>query len=70
MPAGGSAVTLWGKAPGPGQVSVQMLSGGRWTQIARLAAGSDGVFHGQRNLSGHPQLRAVIGGSTSPIYTL
>ncbi len=59
----GGTVTLWGRAPAPGLVTIERrVSGGRWRALARLRTSADGVFDGVRPAAaGSMRLRALEG---------
>ncbi len=61
------ARALWGKAPVPGTVSIQRLSGTQWRTIARLRTTRGGIFYTVRHLRAGISLRAVIGRDVSPV---
>jgi len=66
-----SAVRLWGKAPGPGAVSIEARGDdGEWERIARLRAGANGIFTGRRRIAGSATLRAVLRADASPTWRL
>jgi hypothetical protein len=69
VPASRGHLTLWGKAPSRGVVSIQRLDGSHWRRVARLRTSSGRIFHGTIRMHGKPQFRAVIGGSVSPPWT-
>jgi hypothetical protein len=45
---GPRGLAVWGRTPagGPGRVSIQVLSGGRWRAVRTVRAGRSGVFEG------------------------
>jgi hypothetical protein len=65
FPGSGGISSVWGKAPGRGRVSVQLLSGKRWRTILTVSPGAGGYFLTSRRLAAHQQLRAVQGRAVS-----
>jgi hypothetical protein len=55
----GRRTRLWGKAPGPGPVTIQRRRGSSWSDLTTVQAGADGVFDVVVGLGGHPTLRAT-----------
>lgn len=62
-------VTLWGRAPRRGQVTIQVLRGRRWVRLLRLRTTRGGVFYTIRGLGSRLTLRAVSHGVVSFPYT-
>jgi hypothetical protein len=58
-------VRVWGKAPTPGNVSIQRKSGGSWHQVKSVHAGGSRVFVNSIHLKGRAKLRAVQGSESS-----
>jgi hypothetical protein len=58
-------VTLWGKAPRGGTVSIQRRRGHTWRRALLLGTTSGGVFHARPRLGSRLVLRAVAGRVTS-----
>lgn len=65
LPAGHRVVTLWGRAPAAGVVSIERRSGRRWRTVARLATTRAGIFYARRRLGSRLVLRAQLGASAS-----
>ena len=61
-------VTLWGRAPRPGEVLIQRLVHGRWRHVLTLQTTSGGIFYAVRRLGSHLDVRAVSRGTASPIW--
>ncbi len=61
-------VILWGRAPHPGTVSIQMRDRGRWRKVLSLRTTSGGVFYAVSRLRAHRRLRAVGRGAISPTW--
>jgi hypothetical protein len=51
-------ITVWGKAPDRGRVTIQRLSGRRWVTLARVSPGSNRVFSAVLRYGGRATLRA------------
>lgn len=60
-----SKVLAWGRAPAPGQLVIEQLTGKKWKPIATLAVGWRRVFEKTLTLRGGAMLRAQVGGQTS-----
>jgi hypothetical protein len=59
-------VSVWGIAPGPGEVKVQALRHGSWKTVTTVRAGDAGrPFTAEVKLLRFAQLRARVGGETS-----
>lgn len=61
-------VTLWGRAPAVGVVSIERQTGGTWQSVGRLSTTSGGIFFAHRRLGTHLQLRAHIGTAVSAVW--
>jgi hypothetical protein len=59
------SVTLWGRAPSAGVVSIERATRHGYRRLFRLRTTRGGVFYARRRLAGHPALRAVIGHTAS-----
>jgi hypothetical protein len=55
---GGGMSTLWGRAPAPGIVTVELYEHHQWRPFTLLRTTSGGVFYGQRRLGPNLLLRA------------
>jgi hypothetical protein len=64
-PAGRGRQRIWGITPRSGTVSVQELRAGQWRSVATFRKGAHAIFTQTIALSGHPAMRAVVGGETS-----
>jgi hypothetical protein len=58
-------LTIWGRAPVAGGVTIELLRGRGWRPVARLATTRGGVFYTRLPHRGRATLRAVIRGLTS-----
>jgi hypothetical protein len=58
-------LTLWGRAPRAGRVTIQLRRGHRWRSVVRLRTTRGGVFYAQRKFAAHSVLRAQQGKLTS-----
>jgi hypothetical protein len=58
-------VTLWGRAPRAGRVTIQIRHAHRWRTVVRLRTTRGGVFYAQRKFAAHSVLRAQQGKLTS-----
>jgi hypothetical protein len=58
------AATIWGRAPRPGAVTIEISRGG-WRRLARIRTTRGGIFYGRLRLSPHTALRARQGATTS-----
>jgi hypothetical protein len=69
LSAGHGMLTLWGRAPRAGGVSIQR--GGRhgWHTLVRLTTTRGAIFYARRRLGAHLVLRAQQGATTSPVWT-
>jgi len=65
---GGNRVRVWGEAPGPGPVAVQIRKG-KFKHLKTLKAGSNRVFVGIVHFGGKKRLRAQQGSQTSLVWT-
>jgi hypothetical protein len=63
-------VTLWGRAPRPGIVTIERRMHRRWRIIARLRTTAGGVFYKRARLRARPGLRAVQGSEASVEFTV
>ena len=63
-----STLTAWGKAPTPGQVTIEHKVGEDWLALSTAPSGDDGVFETTVEVSGAAELRARQGGATSLIW--
>lgn len=61
----GSRDVVWGIAPVAGTVQVQERKSGRWRTILTFRRGAHAIFTRTISLSGHPLMRARVGGQTS-----
>jgi len=61
-------LTIWGKAPAAGSVTIDRRVGRRWKQVLRLRTTAGGVFYTRRSLGRSPVLRARMGALTSPAW--
>jgi hypothetical protein len=61
---------LWGLAPAPGPVTIQVLRGSTWTNFMTLGARSDRLFLAHARLAAKTKARAVQGSSTSLPWTV
>jgi polysaccharide biosynthesis protein PslG len=52
---------LWGRAPKPGRVTIQLRRGHAWRTVLRLSTTRGGVFYAQRRFAAHSVLRAQEG---------
>ena len=59
---------VWGMAPAPGRVRVQLRRGGGWHPVKRLRARGDRVFVGKLRLGHSARLRARADGETSVVW--
>ncbi|HEY8762537.1 MAG TPA: hypothetical protein VIP52_16660 [Candidatus Dormibacteraeota bacterium] len=64
----GGMVRVWGMAPAPGRVRVQLRRGGGWHPVKRLRARGDRVFVGKLRLGHSARLRARADGETSLVW--
>lgn len=62
---GHARVLAWGRAPAPGQLSIQVLDHGRWRTLRRLGVQAGEVFAPTLKLRGRATLRAQLGSQTS-----
>jgi hypothetical protein len=65
VPSGRGNVTLWGRAPEPGLVTIEAAHGRAWRRMVRLTTTRGGVFYARRHLGAHLLLRARVGSVTS-----
>jgi hypothetical protein len=56
---------LWGLAPAPGDVTIQVQSGPNWTTVAHVNARSNRLFLGTARIKAGRNVRAIQGGATS-----
>jgi hypothetical protein len=63
--AGHGMLTLWGRAPRAGNVTIQRASGHGWRLLAHLTTTRGGVFYARRRLGTRLVLRAAQGALTS-----
>src|SRR4051812_23973530 len=70
VPEGGR-VSVWGRTPRSrgGKVTIEMAKGSGWVSIAKVNAGSHGIFRLKLNGRRGARLRARTGGSTSYPFT-
>jgi Cellulase (glycosyl hydrolase family 5) len=70
VPEGGR-VSVWGRTPHSrsGKVTIEMKKGSGWVSIAKVSAGSHGIFQLKLNGRHGARLRARTGGSTSYPFT-
>ena len=70
VPEGGG-VSVWGRTPRSrgGKVTIQMKRGSGWVSIAKVNAGSHGIFRLKLNGRRGARLRALSGGSASYPFT-
>ena len=61
----GARAELWGLAPGPGPVTIQIRRGRAWRHLVTLRAGSNRVFLGHRRVAAGTLLRARWKGQAS-----
>jgi hypothetical protein len=45
IPGAGRSLTLWGRAPAPGRVTIEIRRAGRWHTLLRLTTAASGVFY-------------------------
>jgi hypothetical protein len=62
---GPRTITIWGKAPQRGTVTIERQVGGTWRTLLRLRTSRWGIFYTRRALGRGLVLRARIGSSTS-----
>jgi hypothetical protein len=62
------AVTIWGKAPQAGTVTIQKRVGHAWRFMLSLATTPGGIFYAVPRTGPVGQFRAVIAGQTSPAW--
>ena len=62
-------VLAWGRSPEAGLLSIQTLRGGDWETIRTLRVKTKQVFTATLPMSGGAQLRAVVAGLTSVVWT-
>ncbi len=67
--AGRQTLTLWGRAPLAGTVSIEREVANAWQLVVQLQTTPGGVFHATRALGRHVTLRAVQGAVSSPPWT-
>jgi hypothetical protein len=60
---------LWGMAPAPGPVAIEVQQGSTWKTVQTLQAGANRIFTGQLLVGVGTNLRAVSGASTSLTWT-
>jgi hypothetical protein len=67
----GSRVSVWGRTPRSrgGKVTIEMKRGGGWVSIAKVNAGSHGIFRLKLNGRRGARLRARAGSATSYPFT-
>lgn len=63
-------LTIWGRAPHAGAVSIQKLTPHGWRQATVLGSTRGGIFYAVRKLGSATRWRAVSGGATSPVWTI
>jgi hypothetical protein len=61
LPARRGMITLWGRAPVAGNVSIELGRGHGWQSLFTLHTTSGGIFYARRRLGGHLVLRAAQG---------
>jgi hypothetical protein len=61
-------VSVWGRAPLPGLVRIQLLRRGAWTDVLTRRARGSRVFTGRFRLSGERRLRAISGAEASLVW--
>jgi hypothetical protein len=69
LPARHGMITLWGRAPVAGNVSIQLGRGHGWQSRLVLHTTSGGIFYVRRRLGGHLVLRAAQGNVASRPWT-
>lgn len=62
---GGTIVKIWGKAPSPGRVVLELRTAQGWRRAGTIAAGSSGIFSGRIRVKPKATLRALAGGESS-----
>ncbi|MGO9957201.1 MAG: hypothetical protein ACLP50_14750 [Solirubrobacteraceae bacterium] len=68
LPGVGGSVTLWGKAPAAGTVTIERRVAGAWRTALRLSTTAGGVFYAVRDLASGAY-RAQLGQSVSVPWT-
>jgi hypothetical protein len=63
-------VTLWGRAPRAGRVTIQKLTAHGWKRFAVLRTTRGGIFYAVRKAGPVAQWRAVSGSAASPVWTI
>jgi hypothetical protein len=69
LAAGHGIVTLWGRAPTQGVVSIQLKRGHGWRRLTQLTTTSGGVFYARRHAGRGRVLRAVSAGIASRAWS-
>jgi hypothetical protein len=59
-------LTLWGRAPAGGRVTIEKRAGQSWKAVLRLKTNAHGIFYTQRSLGANLVLRARMGAIASP----
>jgi len=65
----GARLRLWGKAPSPGTVVVELRRGSGWEPVKQLEAGANRIFVGKIQLRGSGKLRARRGSEQSLVWS-
>lgn len=65
LPQPHHSMIIWGRAPAPGTVTIELGAGRGWRALFRVRTTSGGVFYVQRRIAAHSILRAVEPGATS-----
>lgn len=70
IPAGGGRATVWGRTPGSRRqrVTIERRSGDEWKRVARVGAGSGGIFKTSPRVPRGSLLRARVDTDTSLPY--
>lgn len=68
--AAGRSAAVWGLAPAPGPVTLQVHSGAAWRNLKAVTAASNQVFKTRVRARRGTQLRAVQSGEASPAFAV
>jgi hypothetical protein len=61
-------LTVWGKAPAAGRLSIQRRARHRWMNVRKLRVGRGGVFSVRMRLKGKQRLRGSVAGMRSLVW--
>jgi hypothetical protein len=65
LPQREHAMIIWGRAPSPGTVTIELRRAGRWRALFRVRTTNGGVFHVLRAMQANVAMRAIEGRTTS-----